>query len=141
MYLMDLPTTCFDRLACVVDALHCSPWNMQNGRQIFQIIFSQSDSKYSDRICKIWIPKSQIQTQIMDMYAHAPILWGLYSIYSIKEFFILFCFWRHRPVFVLVCPSTKIFCSSLVDFSTFVSCFFFSLFFKIIIIILCFEPS
>ena len=48
--LMDLPTTCFEKLVHGVDALYCLPWNVQNGKVIFQSIFSQCDWKYYDRI-------------------------------------------------------------------------------------------
>ena len=49
-FLTDLPTTCFEKLVHGVDALYCSPWNVQNGRVIFRSIFSQYDWKYSHRI-------------------------------------------------------------------------------------------
>ena len=49
-FLTDLLTTCFEKLLHGVDALYCLFWNAQNGRVIFQSIFSQYDWKYSDRI-------------------------------------------------------------------------------------------
>ena len=42
-FLTDLPTTCFDKLVCGVHALHCSPWNMQSRKDIFQSTYSQND--------------------------------------------------------------------------------------------------